>query len=307
MSAWGGHRSPPGCRGGVRPRFLNRLANRLANRLGTETLRRERIGKVHDHQSESSRVDNPGGGANLRSRCFQPQQDQPLQRNPRFHRVRGKEETAGRRYPGDQGGIFGEVWGGVRLRPRSRLGIRGGMPTVAEFFVPELMMLGLGNQRQRRRQDAGIGRPGDFHETAGKPGKSPLREFLARRRFLDPGGVNAAGSVLTGQDIGADSGLNGGLNWGSNGGKGLLHHGLSGRQGQQADLMRGFSESGVAIPRLSRGSGRIREVDGACRSRGFPAAAPSRPVPGEAASPWLLLQGAPPRSDRKRAFPAVRR
>ena len=190
-SAQTGHRSPPGCRGGVRPRFPNRLR--------TGTLRRERIGKVHDHEPESSRVDNPGGGANLRSRCFQPQQDQPLQRNPRFHRIRGKEETAGRRYPGDQGGVWGRVWGGVGVRPRTRPGIWSGMPAVAEFFVPELVMLGLGNQRQRRRQDAGISRPGNFHEAAGEPGKTPLREFPVRRRFLDPGGRDSAESGVPGK------------------------------------------------------------------------------------------------------------
>ena len=92
------------------------------------------------------------------------------------------------------------------------------MPAVAEFFVPELMMLGFGDQRQRRRQDAGVGRPGDFHEAAGKPGKSPLREFLAGRRILDPGGMDPAGSGLPGADSRRNRGLNGG--------KGLLHHGF---------------------------------------------------------------------------------
>ena len=111
------------------------------------------------------------------------------------------------------------------------------MPAVTEFLVPELMMLGFGDQRQRRREDAGVGCPGDFHEAAGKPGKPPLREFLAGRRFLDPGGMDSAGSGLPGQDSGADTGLKGGLN----GGKGLLHHGFLSADIGSAGLTRQIS------------------------------------------------------------------
>jgi len=124
---------------------------------------------------------------------------------------------------------------------RSRLEIRSGMPAVAEFFVPELMMLGLGDQRQRRRQDAGISRPGDFHEAAGKPGQLPFREFLAGRRFLDPSGVDPAESGLPGKDIGRETRSDSGRNGESNGGKGLLHHGFLSADIGSAGLTRQIS------------------------------------------------------------------
>ena len=84
---------------------------------------------------------------------------------------------------------------------------------MAVEFLPELVMLGFGNQRQRRRQNAGISRPRDFHQAAGKLGKSPLRGFRIGERFPGPGGV-PEGTLLPGEDIKR------------NGGKGLSHHGL---------------------------------------------------------------------------------
>ena len=109
------------------------------------TLWRERIGEIHDHQPESTRVGNPGGGTDLRLRRFQPQQNQPIQSDPGFHRIRREEETAGRRYPGHQSRI--------RIRTELPVGVVFVPPfvvtAVLTAVVTGLKVLCFGNKRQR--------------------------------------------------------------------------------------------------------------------------------------------------------------
>lgn len=38
------------------------------------------------------------------------------------------------------------------------------------LVAPGLVVLGLGDERQRGGEDSGISRPGNLHQTAGKPG-----------------------------------------------------------------------------------------------------------------------------------------